>query len=258
MEARSRINAQNDALPLPCAPATINGRPTNGPNTATRWITQIGADGNMTSHHDSQTTPDGPFASRPRRFSEGIERMPRAVVVSRGSLQRRTRALAAERLGEAHRQLRRRARAEAVRPLGSPRRQLQRWVPAGRQTPRDDAGRRLAAKHRRGPARGVAFVASQEPSVCLNVGSLWPRRDRIGPAAWPASHQPSKPRPRGSARLRVQAARRLWADERSRLGGRRLARPRRRSAARSLKRDVPSDVRPCQSGSSARALEESR
>jgi hypothetical protein len=42
MEARTRINAHNDALPPPCAPATIKGRPTNGPNTATRWITQKG------------------------------------------------------------------------------------------------------------------------------------------------------------------------------------------------------------------------
>ena len=41
-------------------------------------ITQKGADGNMTSHHDTPTPPYGPFASRPRRFSEGIERMPRA------------------------------------------------------------------------------------------------------------------------------------------------------------------------------------
>ena len=78
MEARLRINAQNDALPPPCAPATIKGRPTNGPNTATRWITHKGADGNMTSHHDTPTPPYVPFASRPRRFSEGIERMPRA------------------------------------------------------------------------------------------------------------------------------------------------------------------------------------
>jgi hypothetical protein len=104
MEARSRINAQNDALPLPCAPATINGRPTNGPNTATRWITQIGADGNMTSHHDSQTTPDGPFASRPRRFSEGIERMPRAPSSSRvgrfsDGLARSPRSASAKRIG---------------------------------------------------------------------------------------------------------------------------------------------------------------
>lgn len=39
MDARSRINAQNDALPPRCARATIKGRPTNGPTKATRWIT---------------------------------------------------------------------------------------------------------------------------------------------------------------------------------------------------------------------------
>jgi hypothetical protein len=97
-------NAQNDALPPACAPATINGRPTNGPNTATRWITQKGADGNMTSHHDSPTTSAGPFASRPRRFSEGVERMPRAPSSSRvgrfsDGLARSPRSASAKRIG---------------------------------------------------------------------------------------------------------------------------------------------------------------
>lgn len=104
MEARLRINAQNDALPPPCAPATIKGRPTNGPNTATRWITHKGADGNMTSHHDTPTTSDGPFASRPRRFSEGVERMPRAPSSYRvgrfsDGLARSPRSASAKRIG---------------------------------------------------------------------------------------------------------------------------------------------------------------
>lgn len=37
----------------------------------------------MTFHHDALTTRDGPFASRPRRFSEGMERMPLAPSSSR-------------------------------------------------------------------------------------------------------------------------------------------------------------------------------
>ena len=84
MEDRSRINAQNHALPPPCARATIRGRPTNGPTNATLWITpNKERTANMTSHHDAPTTPDAPFASPTRRFSEGMERMPPAPSSSR-------------------------------------------------------------------------------------------------------------------------------------------------------------------------------
>jgi hypothetical protein len=124
MEARLRINAQNDALPPACAPATINGRPTNGPNTATRWITQKGADGYMTSHDDTPTTPDGPFASRPRRFSEGIERMPRAPSSSRvrrfsDGLARSPRSASAKRIGSFADGLARRPYDRSARRVGS-------------------------------------------------------------------------------------------------------------------------------------------
>jgi hypothetical protein len=124
MEARSRINAQNDALRPPCAPATIKGRSTNGPNTATRWITQKGADGNMTSHHDTPTTPDGPFASRPRRFSEGVERMPLAPSSYRvgrfsDGLERSPRSASANPIGSFADGLARRAYDRSARRVGS-------------------------------------------------------------------------------------------------------------------------------------------
>jgi hypothetical protein len=58
----------------------------------------------MTSHHDTPTTSDGPFASRPRRFSEGIERMPLAPSSSRvgrfsDGLARSPRSASAKRIG---------------------------------------------------------------------------------------------------------------------------------------------------------------
>jgi hypothetical protein len=67
-------------------------------------MTQKGADGNMTSHHDTPTTPDGPFASRPRRFSEGVERIPLAPSSYRvgrfsDGLARSPRSASAKRIG---------------------------------------------------------------------------------------------------------------------------------------------------------------
>jgi hypothetical protein len=61
-------------------------------------------DQSMTSHHDTPTNPDGPFASPPRRFSEGIERMPRAPSSSRvgrfsDGLARSPRSASAKRIG---------------------------------------------------------------------------------------------------------------------------------------------------------------
>jgi len=58
----------------------------------------------MTSHHDTPITPDGPFASRPRRFSEGVERMPRAPSSNRvgrfsDGLARSPRSASAKRIG---------------------------------------------------------------------------------------------------------------------------------------------------------------
>jgi hypothetical protein len=114
MEARSRSNAQNDALPPACAPATIEGRQTN----------QKGADGNMTTHHDTPTTPDGPFASRPRRFSQGIERMPRAPSSSRvgrfgDGLARSPRSASTKRVGSFADGLARRPYDRSARRVGS-------------------------------------------------------------------------------------------------------------------------------------------
>jgi hypothetical protein len=91
-------------LPPACAPATINGRPNQRAEYRDPVDTQKGADGNMTSHHDTPTTPVGPFASRPRRFSEGIERMPGAPSSYRAGrfsdgLARSPRSASAKRIG---------------------------------------------------------------------------------------------------------------------------------------------------------------
>jgi hypothetical protein len=155
MEARLRINAQNDALPPPCAPATITGRPTNGPNAATRWITQKGAVGNMTSRHDTPTTPDGPFASRPRRFSEGVERMPLAPSSYRvgrfsDGLARSPRSASAKRIGSFADGLVQRPYDRSARRVGSFSDGYERGGRGGETAPRDDSPRnteegRLAA-----------------------------------------------------------------------------------------------------------------
>jgi hypothetical protein len=58
----------------------------------------------MTSHHDATTSPDGPSALPPRRFSEGVERMPLASSSSRlgrfsDGLGRSPRRVSAKRIG---------------------------------------------------------------------------------------------------------------------------------------------------------------
>ena len=58
----------------------------------------------MTSHHDTPTSPDRPSALPPRRFSEGLERMPLASSSSRlgrfsDGLGRSPRRVSAKRIG---------------------------------------------------------------------------------------------------------------------------------------------------------------
>jgi hypothetical protein len=85
---------------------------------------QKGADGNMTSHYDTPTTPDRPFASRPRRFSEGMERMPLAPSSFRvgrfsDGLARSPRSASARRIGSFADGLARRPYDRSARRVGS-------------------------------------------------------------------------------------------------------------------------------------------
>ena len=144
MEACSRINAHNDALPPPCAHATIKGRPTNGPNYCDPVDHPERTDGNMTSHHDTPTTPDGPFASRPRRFSEGVERMPRAPSSYRvgrfsDGLARSPRSASAKRIGSFADGVAQRPYDRSARRVGSFSDGYERGGRGGETAPRDDS-----------------------------------------------------------------------------------------------------------------------
>ena len=117
-------------------------------------ITQKGADGNMTSHHDTPTPPYVPFASRPRRFSEGIERMPRAPSSARvgrfsdGLARLQRGAALRKRVGSFADGIRHRPEARSARRVGSFSDGLATTGAVGGTVPRIDsprAGGRIAA-----------------------------------------------------------------------------------------------------------------
>jgi hypothetical protein len=83
MGDRSRVNAHNHALPPPRARATIETDDQRANEADPVDELRYRREGNMTSHRNTPTIPDGPSVSPPRRFSEGMERMPLAPSSSR-------------------------------------------------------------------------------------------------------------------------------------------------------------------------------